>query len=422
MNHVNQTVRRISIFFFMIFSTGLLTIPRAKHWSGLLLLAPMIMESVFNRNNKKIQISESSKNLLLVFSSLALLLFIDSARSHHFTVNSEYATRILLCWLFYYFIRKTKITPDFWFIGIAAGSILTFFLSFYQVFFLHDARAQGNSISPVPYGQACAIFMAICLSGIFQKKMKFSWKIFLFTGAICALFSLLLSGTRGAWIYIPFIMVIISWAFIKEYGNMKYALPLIVFLVLSISSLQLSKNFDFASRMSQITLDIKRYQEDNHSGTSIGSRFLMWSFALDLIKKKPVFGWGETGYGAETIRAIKDGRGDSQFQSQPHNEFLNFAAKFGIPGIMILIMVYMMPIHIARKRKEELIQHGQYGLYLSTMLIPIGYLFFGLSDSTIIYSEAIIIYFYFLTFLAAWIDVAIPFANPKQYEAAESDR
>ena len=81
-----------------------------------------------------------------------------------------------------------------------------------------------------------------------------------------------------------------------------------------------------------------------------------------------------------------------------------------------------MPIHIARKRKEELIQHGQYGLYLSTMLIPIGYLFFGLSDSTIIYSEAIIIYFYFLTFLAAWIDVAIPFANPKQYEAAESDR
>ena len=249
--------------------------------------------------------------------------------------------------------------------------------------------------------------MAVCLAGLFQEEIKGHKKILMMLGLICSICAMLLSGTRGAWIYIlvlPFFMAHYEW---RTHHTLARSLCAIGTIATLIVGLQLSGKFHIDDRLMGIRNDIVSYQQDSHSGTSLGSRFLMWHFAIDMIRQKPILGWTEEGYATETRRAIREGRGDSQFQTQPHNEFLNFAAKFGLPGTIALFFAYISPAWFGYQQKKQLKENGQEGIYLLSWLIPLGFFIFGLSDSTILYHEGVVVYFYFLTFIVAWINLAI---------------
>lgn len=86
-------------------------------------------------------------------------------------------------------------------------------------------------------------------------------------------------------------------------------------------------------------------------------RLAKWVCALDVIKQYPLAGVGTGDVKNEMVVAYKrrnfmyaaEGRFD------PHNQYLHTAVGIGLPGLMVLLISYLLPIYLAIKRKSWLL-------------------------------------------------------------------
>ena len=71
--------------------------------------------------------------------------------------------------------------------------------------------------------------------------------------------------------------------------------------------------------------------------TSIGQRLEYASKSIDLIRERPVLGWGTGSYAMEYCRIAKSQEWCKLGAYNPHNQFLFFAVQFGLLGLVALV-------------------------------------------------------------------------------------
>ncbi|MBQ6659849.1 MAG: O-antigen ligase family protein [Lachnospiraceae bacterium] len=140
----------------------------------------------------------------------------------------------------------------------------------------------------------------------------------LFGGVVIAIFR----KNRGEWV-----RVAIVWA--------AFALITVVMHSLELGS---------KTNMSRLVSDIGKITSDDEKAASAGTgRWALWKHTVDYISEKPVVGWGVDGI-TRRLEAEKDTIND-----RPHNEYLQWAAFFGIPAALLyfaglcVIMFGMFP-------------------------------------------------------------------------------
>lgn len=103
-------------------------------------------------------------------------------------------------------------------------------------------------------------------------------------------------------------------------------------------------------------------------------RMTLWIDTIDKIKHSPIFGYGPEGLYFKF--------GDKLMTDWPHNEYLQYAAFFGIPGLIFYISSLFS---LAKKRLSELKKLD------TTTIIAIGviiaYLFSALFGNTMFYTS-----------------------------------
>ncbi len=109
--------------------------------------------------------------------------------------------------------------------------------------------------------------------------------------------------------------------------------------------------------MSQLIKDVGNIATDSEQAQSAGTgRWALWKHTVEYISEKPVFGWGVDG---TTDRL---GEEEDTINDRPHNEYLQWAAFFGIPAALLylaglcVIMFGMFP----RFRKTDAISLASY--------------------------------------------------------------
>lgn len=91
------------------------------------------------------------------------------------------------------------------------------------------------------------------------------------------------------------------------------------------------------SRMDQVLGEVQAYRQHD-AATSTGMRLEWYRKSLELVRARPLTGYGAGGLGAEFEKMTKGKTGaEGVMTENPHNEYLLIAVQLGIPGVLLFL-------------------------------------------------------------------------------------
>ena len=319
--------------------------------------------------------------------------------------NYDKASRFLLAIPVYFALRKYPPRLEWLWAGLIVGALATFLLASWQVWGLNHARAQGHT-HPIQFGNLSMLSGFFCLAGLGwatqlpTNKQRTQWFLFLLGGAALGLLSSLLSGSRGGWISIPFVALILIKAY-HSFFSVRLKLGALFAAVILGFGLYQMPAFKIQQRVHAAFHDIELYQQ-GQTDTSLGARFEMWKAALYMAKERPILGWGKDQMQSTMQDLAAQGLADPVIGTfnHAHNEVLDTLAKRGVVGLMALALLYLIPIRLF----ASYLGHpclATRSLATAGMILPVAYIDFGLSQTFLAHNSGIMVYgFWLLVFWA----------------------
>ena len=160
---------------------------------------------------------------------------------------------------------------------------------------------------------------------------------------------LLLSSKMGIIsMLITQLAVVIYWV-VKYKSYFKSLLVILVFI--AGIAITYSSSYTFKVRMDEFITTLKSDEASKKSTT--GVRIYAWQTAIDLIKEKPLIGYGTGDVKNVLIDEYikKDLTVLAKKELNPHNQFLQTAIALGCIGFLILILIFVLPLIHSIKRQ-----------------------------------------------------------------------
>lgn len=206
------------------------------------------------------------------------------------------------------------------------------------------------------YGWHCSIFqhvnhygyflgMIVLLSGGMLYLAK-SWKSKLLYGAVFVLniMTLVYNNTFGSWLasFTAIVGVIVLFAVAKGKQTLKTGGLILGLFVLTTTVVSMDSE-SMWGQMGGLVSDVEDVATDSEDADEAGSgRWKVWKIAVGDIVTHPVFGGGEDCligvYGAAGYESL----------NRPANEYLQYAAFFGVPALLyylgILLIIFVQKV------------------------------------------------------------------------------
>ena len=199
---------------------------------------------------------------------------------------------------------------------------------YYRERLLSNMRYAAIFYNTNHYGYYLTMIIAVSAGLYFKSKrtLEQSFYIFIF---ILNSWCLIINNTFGCYLAIFFICIIAPALLYREskyFNKTRSLIPLMLFLLLTISSSQIVTN-----NFQVLSTDVKNIATENTSAKNAGSkRWELWTNGVDMLKYKPIFGYGPENLGKEYLARGID-------QDRPHNEYLQHALFLGIPALLFYL-------------------------------------------------------------------------------------
>lgn len=378
-----------------LLSAAALSVP-SGYSIGAILLVLMGVYALSSARYFKTQLSAKDWWLLLAISLFGLGGVFDALYHQAHGSNYDKAIRFLLAAVAFFALKKYPPRLSWLWAGLIIGSLSALATALWQTIGLDIDRAHGYT-HPIQFGNLAMLMGFFCLAGLgwaFSLKNKTqaaAWAAALILGAVCAVLSSLLSGSRGGWVSVPFVLLILIKAYHRHFQWRTKLLASLV-AVAALVGLYHTPQLNVQPRIYAAINDLQLYKAgDSH--TSLGARFEMWQAALWLTKQKPVFGWGKDHMQTAMQDLAAQGKVDSVVGSfnHAHNEFLDIAAKRGLVGLITLILLYLIPIRLY----IPYLTHTSLkirALATAGLILPVAYIDFGLSQAFLSHNSGLMMY------------------------------
>lgn len=202
--------------------------------------------------------------------------------------------------------------------------------------------------------------------------LPFAYYLFVFTGKKIALmhftilyWCLLATNTRGAWIgafgsMLVFVGIIIKLRY-NQRSHYIRTISLVMLTLLILFAFNFQSDGIFSNRLTSISKEFNDVLEDNEQAHIAGSyRIYIWMRVIDLIQKKPWFGFGIENlqipfveyFGEECLEIF----GFVLPVDKAHNEYLHIAVSSGIPSLFLylLFIIFVLTKYIKNRNKSAL--------------------------------------------------------------------
>lgn len=290
--------------------------------------------------------------VLIAFGLVQILdLLLHEAGSRHM----DKPLRFILATVVFAIVRKYPPRLSWVWAGLASGGVLISLWASYQKLFLEAERALGYT-HVIQFGNIAMLTGLFCLAGMGWARAnprRRVWMPLLLLGTLGGVLGSLLSGSRGGWVGLPLILLVLYRAYSEFFSrSLKIALPTV--LLMGAVGIYNVPQLGVQERVHAAFNDIRLYKEGDVD-TSLGARFEMWRAASQLIQQKPLFGWGEVNYEAGMLILVEQSKADeivAQF-GHPHNEVLNAMSKRGLPGLAALLALYLIPMRLFARGCER---------------------------------------------------------------------
>lgn len=224
-----------------------------------------------------------------------------------------------------------------------AAMIITLLLSYSKYFGWTNYKAKFQDSSSVFRNHIeqnflmafAAYFLALQLT--VQKRFRWLIAILLVLALGDTLF---ISEGRSGYLLVVILMGLFVWQTLRWRG--------LFFGIFAMLILLLSAYFAsdvFSSRVQALVADWSQYMKGNLWTTSVGQRVSYDKASLEIIKQHPVFGIGTGSFSNEFHRLNPLATVASD---NPHNEYFNIATQLGLPGLLVLLLMFSVILYDSR--------------------------------------------------------------------------
>lgn len=237
---------------------------------------------------------------------------------------------------------------------IAMGGIVVGLGSIYEVHTLNLGRAGSLATNPIPYSAFASIVLLSCLYAFFILPTSRYFSLLYALGTLGAITAIIFSGTRGAWLAMIIIFIMLTIPMVRSLNKKNLLITLV------------TGSFAIGVGV-YITSDIivKRYQETktefelmSHTtmDTSIGMRFQMWERGISYIKQHPIIGMSTNGYLSQAKLDENDDLISTNaivyIKAHFHNQYIDTLVRTGLIGLFILLAWMLVPVWLLHNNKN----------------------------------------------------------------------
>ena len=207
-------------------------------------------------------------------------------------------------------------------------------------------RVHVPGINAIPFGNLSLVLGVLSLVWALRRSQM---PLLFGAAALAGLVASLLSGTRGGWVTLPVVAVVLFLCQGAEIRRLWSAWSLQTRL-LAVAGVVLVAAFavwQALPRAVALVEDLRGYLHQGVTRTSVGLRLDMWHAAWVLFLQKPLLGWGEGAMMPELRRLIAAGELNEQaryFGFQLHSDVLDTLARRGLLGLTTLLLMYAVPL------------------------------------------------------------------------------
>jgi len=286
--------------------------------------------------------------------------------------------------------------------GLAVGAIGAGSWAGWQKLVEGAGRATGYTYV-IQFGNISMLMGILCLAGlgwaVIQPRARI-WLAFLLLGAMGGILGSLFSGSRGGWVGIPFILLVLYRGYGRDLPN-KFKVGAIAVVLVGAGSVYAVPQTGVQHRVHMAFSDVSSYLSGESQTSSVGARFEMWKGALHLIQEKPLVGWGSDGYHEAMLELGEEGmvnRYVAKRYDHAHNEFIDATVKRGVVGLMALLAIYLVPMTLFARQLQAANLEVR-ALAVAGVLLPVAYIDFGLTQTLMVHNSGVMVYAFWLVVL-----------------------
>ncbi len=266
--------------------------------------------------------------------------------------------------------------------GLAVGMLAAALVVGWQYQVQGEVRP-GIHYNPLYFSVIAMSAFAVLLAA--SLVIRDRWVTLYLAGSLAALYSVVISGSRGTLLAIVPIVVFLLW-WIWRCGALRQLLSgwriILIPVILLFLGAMFATNQLFIDRVELAMKQSSDYFEKGDASTSVGLRFELWRSALLAAQEHPVLGIGERNYRQTFIEeriASGELKPEIVTKRHAHNDYFNTLQNRGVPGLILQLLIYALPLLIFLRGITEA-RGKQLVAALGGSLMTIGYATFSLTN------------------------------------------
>ncbi|SFB83999.1 O-antigen ligase [Marinospirillum celere] len=237
-------------------------------------------------------------------------------------------------------------TELFW-LGLGLGAVAVGLIAIYIKQTTGISRVRTDFMSPLQLGNLSMTFAVLCIAGISWAKHQSKhvwWILLLVLGACLAMTSSFLTGTRGGWVGIPLLMVVIFKLYSKHF-SLPVAAGILALVASLVVTLYMLPSTGVQQRVDRAFQDVDQFIAGDPD-SSVGRRLEMWRSGFFAFSTSPLVGLGEEGFKENEAHLIQEGVIDPVVFNHKslHNQYIEELAKRGIIGLSGFLVLMLVPL------------------------------------------------------------------------------
>ncbi len=292
--------------------------------------------------------------------------------------------------------------------GLAVGSIGAGLTGVWQVYGMGLERATGYT-NAIQWGNI-ALLMATTLAvqaGVHWQQLRTWQKGGVVLAVALGLEASLLSASRGGWVALLLVVPAVLLCVLRYRRELLWKLAAGLTLALVLLG---AANVDMLSaRVKLAEAEVSQYFEQSATHSSLGIRLEQYRLAGQLIREKPLQGWGMRGYVNEMHKRVDAGQYSPSIREYNfiHNEFIDLWVKLGVLGVLLQASLYVCVLALfwpsakRMSRWEGMPERWRniLALRLSGAVVPLMYFSFGLTQHFFVHNSGIVLFVFCVVIL-----------------------
>ncbi|KAI3592307.1 Lipid A core - O-antigen ligase [Cupriavidus sp. U2] len=270
-----------------------------------------------------------------------LAVYLASKLYHHTPWNvidnpSRALLAVLTCWM----IVRVAPSPDRLWSGITLGLFGALLIVSYQFLVLHTDRASGW-VQPIAFANMVA---ALALVGFARPGNNARAHAEAWINVLCAVPILAMNGTRGALLAVLLTLFPLLLVRYRQF-SLRMFLVACASIAALVAALFVVPGSPMTDRVNRVVQEVRQF-EHGDAESSVGARLQMWEIGFDYFLDHP---WTGAGVG-QFARVLKSAPYCEQrtesgvcMLEHAHNDFVEAAATTGVPGVLGLLGLFMVP-------------------------------------------------------------------------------